>query len=359
MNTTVVRGMATRVKQTADRLDLKIDMVLSHVERMEWESNARSKFEESFRIIHRNIKSINEAMRLMGKATDAKVAQWEAIANKFRGPFLAVGNFWQSAIDHLGTIAAAISGIVIGSIGQWILPWRPKVDGGTYFPMPFPYPGGKRFPRIWPRKGESGIERTLQGPSWRPSRPDWLPGSDGNNASGGIGGASEGGVTPTGTNANTTVSNPSSGPRDAIPLSRTPNDKLSILGGCTNYVATKRDVSGFWKPGRMNAHFWDENAREAGFQVGSKPVAGSIMVLEADRGGFNGIMDVDDSAGHVLFVEGVQETNGGYLVSYSHAGTLYDDAGKYIPGTFKMLNNSKPVFVPYDSPAVSFIYDRG
>ena len=87
MNTTVVRGMATRVKQTADRLDLKIDMVLSHVERMEWESNARSKFESlSHSPKHQ---TINEAMRLMGKATDAKVAQWKQY--KFRGPFPIVG----------------------------------------------------------------------------------------------------------------------------------------------------------------------------------------------------------------------------------------------------------------------------
>jgi hypothetical protein len=69
-------------------------------------------------------------------------------------------------------------------------------------------------------------------------------------------------------------------------------------------------------------------------------------------------MNVNDKAGHVLYVESVKETSGGYLVSYSHAGTLYDDAGNYIPGTYKMLNNSAPVFVPYESPAVSFIYDK-
>jgi len=120
----------------------------------------------------------------------------------------------------------------------------------------------------------------------------------------------------------------------------------------------KRDVSGFWKPGRMNAQYWNENAVAAGFEVGNKPVAGSIMVIEADNGIDNGIMNVDDRAGHVLYVESVKETNGGYLVNYSHAGTLYDDAGNYIPGTYKMLNNSAPVFVPYESPAVSFIYDK-
>lgn len=354
METDAVRGMAARAKQTADSLDGGIDALLSQIENMEWQSNARTEFDGNFKGIHRNIKSIANAMRSMGSAADAKAAQWEAVANRLLGPFVAVGNFWQIAIDHLGTIGAVIGGVLIGGISRWILPWHPPF--GPFFPitrlpLPYPYPGAKRLPWIWPKSGEKGpdIEQIVQGPSWQPDRPDWLPKPGGATGGGGGGGGGARGSAGGGS---------ANAPTEGIPLSRTPNDKLSILGGCTNYVATKRDVSGFWKPGRMNAQYWNENAVAAGFEVGNKPVAGSIMVIEADNGIDNGIMNVDDHAGHVLYVESVKETNGGYLVNYSHAGTLYDDTGNYIPGTYKMLNNSAPVFVPYQSNAVSFIYDK-
>ena len=385
MDTDAVRGMAGKARQTADDLDGRIDALLSQIESMEWHSNARTEFDGNFKGIHRNIKAIAHAMRLMGSAADAKASQWEAIASKLLGPFVAVQNFWQAAIDHLGSIGAVIGGILIGigGISRWILPWRPLLPGPklpiTLLPLPFPYPGGKRFPIIWPPK-RPPFDLIIKPPSWQPDRPGWLPGSGG-SAGGGAGGSGGGGSSGTGGGGSSGGGEGGSGggrgggsaggggssagsggsasaPIDGIPPSRTPPDKLNILGGCTNYVATKRDVSGFWKPGRMNAQYWNENAAAAGFEVGNKPVAGSIMVVEADNGIDNGIMNVDDRAGHVLYVESVKETNGGYLVSYSHAGTLYNEAGNYIPGTYKMLNNSTPIFVPYESPAVSFIYDK-
>lgn len=378
METDAVRGMAARAKQTADNLDGRIDALLSQIENMEWQSNARTEFDGNFKSIHRNIKSIANAMRSMGSAADAKAAQWEAIANKFLGPFVAIGNFWRSAIDQLGTIGAVIGGILIGGITRWIQPWQPKPGSGDnrYFPTPFPFPGGQPLPRLWPGRG--GVDRGIQGPSWQPDRPDWLPGSGGSSggggggsggggwgpdgSAGGEGGNSGGGGGGGGAGGSAESGSSASAPTEGIPSSRTPNDKLGILGGCTNYVATKRDVSGFWRADTrntsMNAQYWNDHAIAAGFEVGNKPVAGSIMVIEADNGIDNGIMNVNDQAGHVLYVESVKETNGGYLVNYSHAGTLYDDAGNYIPGTYKMLNNSAPVFVPYQSNAVSFIYDK-
>ncbi len=353
MDTDAVRGMAGKARQTADDLDGRIDALLSQIDNMEWQSNARTEFDEKFKVIHRNIKVIANAMRLMSSAADEKASQWEAIAGKLLGPFVAVQNFWQSAMDNLGAIAAVIGGVLIGGITRWIQPWHPIPGSGDRGYLAFMlYPEGRGLLRLWPNFGtkEPGVERSIQGPSWQPDRPDWLPKPGGSTGGGGGGGGPSGSAGGVGGSANA--------PTEGIPSSRTPNDKLSILGGCTNYVATKRDVSGFWKPGKMNAHYWNENAIEAGFEVGSKPVAGSIMVIEADHGTNNGIMNVHDTAGHVLYVESVKETDGGYLVSYSHAGTLYDDAGNYIPGTYKMLNNSKPMFVPYESPAVSFIYDK-
>jgi surface antigen/uncharacterized protein YukE len=389
MDTDAVRGMAANIRRTADDLDARVDGLLSQIENMEWQSNARTEFDGNFKGIHRNVKTIANAMRLMGSAADAKASQWEAIASKLLGPFVAVQNFWQAAIDHLGAIAAVIGGILIGGISRWIQPGRVSVHGWPSGHPPFPYPSGKPLLRFWPKLPDE--IRKIQGPSWLPDRPNWLPtpggaagggaggsggggwgpddsgsvgggtagGGGGGGGGGGAGGSGNGGGSSGGGGGGSSTGGGSdNAPIDGIPSSRTPADKLGVLGGCTNYVATKRDVSGFWKPGRMNAQYWNENAAAAGYGVGSKPVAGAIMVVEADNGIDNGIMNVNDKAGHVLYVESVKETSGGYLVSYSHAGTLYDDAGNYIPGTYKMLNNSAPVFVPYESPAVSFIYDK-
>ena len=404
MDTDAVRGMAAKARQTADDVDGRIDALLSQIDNMEWQSNARTEFEGNFKGIHRNIKAIANAMRLMGSAVDAKASQWEAIASKLLGPFVAVQNFWQSALDNLGSIGAVIGGILfgIGGISRWILPRLPLPGSGEIirWPLPFPYPGGKPYHPIWPIGRRPFPRPGIEPPSWLPDRPGWLPkpgegifgqggegssGSGGGGSSGGGGGGSGGGswgpAAGSGSSGGSSGSGGSStggggggggggaggssdsggsasAPTEGIPPSRTPPDKLNILGGCTNYVATKRDVSGFWKPGRMNATYWNENAQAAGYAVGNKPVAGSIMVVEADNGVYNGIMDVNDKAGHVLYVEGVKETAGGYLVSYSHAGTLYDASGNYIPGTYNMLSNSKPIFVPYESAAVSFIYDK-
>ena len=135
----------------------------------------------------------------------------------------------------------------------------------------------------------------------------------------------------------------------------TPADKRNILGGCTNYVATKRDVSSFYKGGHMNAHYWNENAVNAGLEVGETPVKGAIMVFEADGGAKNGIMDVDNEVGHVAYVENVTRVDGGYQVEFSHGNTLYDANGNYISGTYKPMKNETR-FIPDGNTSVSFIY---
>jgi surface antigen len=319
METDAVRGMAGRARQTADDLDGRIDALLSQIENMEWQSNARTEFDDKLTSTMRILRYIANVIRVMGVAAGEEVSQWDVVASKLGGSFVPAQGSWQSAMDQLASVESVFGAILIGIgiSGTGRNPTNP-IDS---------------IPR---RPGSYQVGRNIQGPSWQPDSPESLPKPG--DSTGGAGSAGA--------------------PTEGIPSSRTPADKLAILGGCTNYVATKRDVSGFWKPGKMNATYWNENAQAAGFEVGSKPVPGSIMVVEADNGVYNGIMDVNDKAGHVLYVESVKETDGGYLVSYSHAGTLYNDAGNYIPGTYKMLNNSKPVFVPYESPAVSFIYDK-
>ena len=149
----------------------------------------------------------------------------------------------------------------------------------------------------------------------------------------------------------------------------TPASKRNILGGCTNYVATKRNVEAFFKPGQMNANFWNENAKAAGLEVGSEPVKGSIMVFEADKGADNGIrivdngvatekpMNVDNSAGHVAYVESSEKVPGGHNVTISQANTKYYSNGNYVPGVY-VNQNTMTVFVPNGNNMSSFIYGK-
>ena len=93
------------------------------------------------------------------------------------------------------------------------------------------------------------------------------------------------------------------------------------LAGCTNYVARKRDVTPFpddrGKPGHPgHAYQWDNQAVKAGYEVGIHPVKGSIMVFE------QGVLGVNRSAGHVAYVEHVERTDKGFIITTSEADTL-------------------------------------
>ncbi len=133
--------------------------------------------------------------------------------------------------------------------------------------------------------------------------------------------------------------------KEGISSSSTPSGKRNVLGGCTNYVASKRDVSKLFKPGHMNATYRNKNAKASGFDVGRTPVKGSIMVIEADKGMNNGVMNVSDKAGHVAFVGSTKAVKGGYQVTISHAGTKYDANGDYVAGTY-INKRTSTVFVP-------------
>lgn len=144
---------------------------------------------------------------------------------------------------------------------------------------------------------------------------------------------------------------------EGIPSSGSSSNQIkNNLGGCTNYVAGKTNIEGFNNPGSMNANKWNDNAIAAGYEVGSHPVKGSIMVFEADGGVNNGVMNVDNTAGHVAYVESVKKVDGGYEVTISHADTKYVD-GKYVAGTYINARTST-ITVPDGSAGVSFIYDK-
>lgn len=130
------------------------------------------------------------------------------------------------------------------------------------------------------------------------------------------------------------------------------------LAGCTNYVAEKRDVSAFpnahgqaGHPG--DANIWDNQAQQAGYDVGSRPVKGSVMVFE----GKNDVMSVNKSAGHVAYVENVKKVDGGYEVTISQANTQYDKNGNFIRGIHTPPQTST-ITVKDDAIGVSFIYNK-
>jgi len=124
------------------------------------------------------------------------------------------------------------------------------------------------------------------------------------------------------------------------------------LGGCTNYVAQKRDVSDFGGGHPGHANMWDDQARAAGYEVGEQPAKGAIMVFE----GNNDVMKVDRDAGHVAYVENVEKVDGGYKVTISQADTQYDKNGNFIRGTY-VNQRTSTVFVKDSPKGVSFIYE--
>lgn len=131
------------------------------------------------------------------------------------------------------------------------------------------------------------------------------------------------------------------------------------FGGCTNYVAEKRDlyisqdtrISG-------NAQNWRDTATNAGWDVGKQPAKGSIMVFQGEAS-----TDYHTAnravGGHVAYVENVSSNaDGSYNVTISEASTIYDDAGKFVPGTHTKVN-TRTVTVPADGHKyVDFIYEK-
>jgi surface antigen/uncharacterized protein YukE len=109
-----------------------------------------------------------------------------------------------------------------------------------------------------------------------------------------------------------------------IPESTTPSWLQKHLGGCTHYVAGRRDISTFGNGHPGNAAQWDDQARAAGYETGVLPMKGSIIVYEGnlDPDGAGPIRRTN-SAGHVGYVESVTRVDGGYQVVYSQADTIY------------------------------------
>ena len=76
-------------------------------------------------------------------------------------------------------------------------------------------------------------------------------------------------------------------------------------GYCTAYAAQRRpDIFKSESAFRGNAKDWNDNAKAAGWSVGTTPKPGSIAVYEAGQAG------VSRAYGHVAIVESVDPENG-------------------------------------------------
>ncbi|OQA21912.1 MAG: N-acetylmuramoyl-L-alanine amidase [Chloroflexi bacterium ADurb.Bin360] len=81
----------------------------------------------------------------------------------------------------------------------------------------------------------------------------------------------------------------------------------NTVGNCTKYASLKRNV-----PCNGNAYQWNEQAAANGFEVGTRPICGAVMVWEP------GIHGGNETNGHVSIVERVETLpNGNYRVYYT------------------------------------------
>jgi len=119
---------------------------------------------------------------------------------------------------------------------------------------------------------------------------------------------------------------------------------------CTKYASGQRNL-----PVSGHAYQWDDQARAGGFETGSYPVKGSVMVFEP------GQVDADAEFGHVAIVESVTDNgNGTYALrisenawgGVSNMGTHHErDLIIGVNENGQVLYNGNPV-------QVSFIYEQ-
>jgi surface antigen/uncharacterized protein YukE len=123
------------------------------------------------------------------------------------------------------------------------------------------------------------------------------------------------------------------------------------LGGCTHYVAEKRNVTDFGGGHPGHAYMWAEQARSAGFDTGGVPVKGAIMVFQP------GIMGADKGAGHVAYVENIVSDGDSYKITISEASTIYRD-GVFVRGVHTSPTTRVVTIPATGQQGVEFIYDK-
>ncbi len=392
MDPEAIRAMAAKFRATADSMESHMASITQSVTQAGWQSQAREEFIMQLAMLQSTTTQTVSALRMMAQAADQKAAQWEAIASVFNGPFHFLSGIWQQVTGFVGglwsSLTKGIANLNWPSLPAWVLPGIGL--GGAF----------------------TGLL-----PDWDFKKPDWWPfekgeqssgGADGSGSQGGSWGGEEKGdsetddppaIGPEGATdtavpkvdyANMPWSEKTShyedyrqeladleasgqGNSERADYLRTeiasvetimsegippdgPTEAYTkgLYTGCTNYVAGKRDVYGFSKNHRPHAGGWNDAAKKAGYDVGKVPVKGAIMVIEPDKGHKNGVMNVSDDYGHVVYVEDVQIVDNGYKITYSHGGWEKGMAqGTYIP------KDNATVVVPFNGDSdVSYIYDK-
>jgi len=136
------------------------------------------------------------------------------------------------------------------------------------------------------------------------------------------------------------------------------------LSGCTHYVAEQRDVYAWpnaqGEPGHPgNACKWDNQARQAGYEVGQKPVKGAIVVWEPGaqytQEHNNYTVSTHSTAGHVAIVEEVDYSNPDVIrVKIGHA-SISEGRGTHSEPLHQWVTLDPAAVAEGD---ISFIYDK-
>lgn len=119
-----------------------------------------------------------------------------------------------------------------------------------------------------------------------------------------------------------------------------PSEKYPYFPGdtntnCTKYASQMRNV-----PTSGHAYLWDDQASNNGYEVGTQPVKGSIMVWEP------GVHGANPDFGHVSYVERVEYSSDGTAKVYYTDNSNHDSQN---PWTLTIAPGEK---------GVNFIYDQ-
>jgi len=143
MDTDAVRSLASSLQNFSASYENRVRAIKQSAESANWQSQAREEFIQDLNLVVKGGTLSVEALRLMAKATNRKVDQWEAIGNVFNGPFYFLEGIWDSFRNYLGNTfnnllrtmgsirwptATAITGIGlgIGSISEWFQGIKPS-----------------------------------------------------------------------------------------------------------------------------------------------------------------------------------------------------------------------------------------
>lgn len=134
------------------------------------------------------------------------------------------------------------------------------------------------------------------------------------------------------------------------PSSKYPYFPGTITNNCTKHASAKR-----YFPDAVNGHAykWNDQAANAGYEVGNYPVKGSVMVFEP------GIRNYHEEFGHVAFVEKVEpQSNGTYKVTFTDNNHPDPDLCEKYNVSYQKASWPDHLIVTPGEKGISFIYDQ-